>query len=161
MKMNKKIILDEVHQMTISNAIGVPALAVVQGVVASIGYWIFGIENVFLLGLLTGFATIIPIVGSSIVWIPVCIYFAASGNWFAAVGMLLFAAIMMMGVDSVFRFLMQKKLANTHPLITVFGVIIGLSLFGFWGVIFGPIMLSMFFICIDIFKREYIDRKEV
>jgi len=154
---NKKSILKEIHQMTISNAIGVPLLAIVQGTVAAIGYFIFGIDNVFLLGLLTGFATVIPIIGSSIVWAPVCIYFAATGNWFSAIGMILYALIVMLNVDNAVRFILQKKLADTHPLITVFGVIIGLSLFGFWGVIFGPIMLSMFFICIDIFKREYID----
>jgi len=158
---NKKRILTEVHQMTISNAIGVPLLAIVQGIVASIGYLIFGIENVFLLGLLTGFATIIPMIGSSIIWVPVCIYFAATGNWFSAIGMVLYAAIVMLNVDNAVRFILQKKLAQTHPLITVFGVIMGLSLFGFWGVIFGPIMLSMFLLCIDIFKLEYLDNKDI
>jgi len=143
--------------MTISNAITVPLLVVIQGLVASIGYLLFGVHNVLLLGILTGFATIIPIVGASIVWIPICIYLAATGDYFSAIGLTLYALIVLINVDNVVRFILQKKLSDTHPLITVFGVIIGLSLFGFWGVVFGPIMLSMFFICIDIFKREYID----
>jgi len=154
---NKKSILKEVHQMTVSNAIGVPLLAVTQGLVVSIGFLIFGVNNVFLLGLFSGFASIIPVIGSAIVWIPVCIYLAATGNWFAAVGLALYSLIVLIIIDNVVRLTTQKKLANTHPLITIFGVIMGLSLFGFWGVIFGPIMLSMFFICIDIFKREFID----
>ena len=47
-------------------------------------------------------------------------------------------------VDNIFRFILQKKLGDVHPLITVFGVIIGLNIFGFIGLIFGPILISMF-----------------
>lgn len=52
---------------------------------------------------------------------------------------------------------MQKKMADVHPLITIFGVFIGLSLFGFMGVIFGPLMLAMFVFCVNVFKRRYLD----
>lgn len=57
--------------------------------------------------------------------------------------------------------MLQKRIADTHPLITVFGVIVGLPLFGFWGVIFGPLLLSIFILCVDIFKREHLDDKQV
>jgi len=67
--------------------------------------------------------------------------------------------LLLTNADNVVRFFLQKKMANTHPLITVFGVIIGLSLFGFWGIIFGPLFLSLFFLCVDIFKQEYLDGK--
>ena len=53
--------------------------------------------------------------------------------------------------------IMQKKMADVHPLITIFGVFIGLSLFGFMGVIFGPLMLAMFVFCVNVFKRRYLD----
>ena len=52
---------------------------------------------------------------------------------------------------------LQKKMADIHPLITVFGVFIGLSLFGFMGVIFGPLLLAMFVFFVDLFKRSYLD----
>ena len=61
-------------------------------------------------------------------------------------------------VDNLIRFILQKKLADIHPLITVFGVVIGLSLFGFMGIIFGPLLLSLFLLCIDIFKKSYLDK---
>lgn len=54
------------------------------------------------------------------------------------------------------RFILQKKMADTHPLITIFGVVIGLSLFGFMGVIFGPLLLSIFILCVNIFKTQYL-----
>ena len=63
-------------------------------------------------------------------------------------------------LDNLIRFILQKKMADIHPLITIFGVVIGLSLFGFMGVIFGPLLLSLFFLFVDMFKREYLDGKK-
>jgi predicted PurR-regulated permease PerM len=58
-------------------------------------------------------------------------------------------------VDNVFRFWLQKKLGDVHPLITVFGVIIGINLFGFMGLIFGPILISLFILLIRIYSNEF------
>ena len=54
------------------------------------------------------------------------------------------------------RFLLQKKLADIHPLITVFGVLIGIPMFGFWGVIFGPLILSLFILFFNMYRHEYV-----
>lgn len=158
---NKQSILSEIHVMVVSNAVGIPLLALIQGIIGLAGYLIFGVPHALVFGLLTCFASIIPVVGTAIVWIPLCIYFAVTGNWFGAIGLFLYSGIILTNVDNLIRFILQKKLADTHPLITIFGVIIGLTLFGFWGVIFGPLMLAMFFLCIDIYKREYIDNNMV
>ena len=154
---NKKNVLRRIHSMVVSNAIGIPLLAVVQGTVAFIGYLIFGVPSALLLALITCFATIIPLVGTAIVWIPACLYLGLTGNWWLALGLAIYAVAILTNVDNVVRFFLQKKMANTHPLITVFGVIIGISLFGFWGIIFGPLFLSLFFLCVNIFKEEYLD----
>ena len=55
--------------------------------------------------------------------------------------------------------MLQKKMADIHPLVTIFGVIIGLSLFGFMGVIFGPLLISVFMLCFNMFKKEYLQSK--
>jgi len=153
---NKKEMLHKVRILVRSNAIGIPLLAIVQGCVAFIGYIIFGSPNPFLFGILTCFATIIPIIGTSLVWIPLVIYFILVNDWVSATGLALYGLIVITHIDNLTRFILQKKLADTHPLITVFGVIIGLSLFGFMGVIFGPILLAMFFLCLNMFKKEYL-----
>lgn len=155
---NKGNVVDEIKRMVLSNAIGIPLLAVIQGVFAFIGYLIFGTPSPLLFSFITCFATIIPLVGTGIVWLPLCIYFALVGNWFGAIGLAIYSLVVLTNIDNIIRFVLQKKLADTHPLITVFGVIIGLSLFGFWGVIFGPLLLSMFFLLVKIFKEEYIDK---
>jgi predicted PurR-regulated permease PerM len=58
-------------------------------------------------------------------------------------------------VDNVFRFWFNKKFGDIHPLITVFGVIIGVSVFGFIGIIFGPILISLFLLLVRIYSSEY------
>ena len=157
---NKKSVIHSVKMMVTSNAIGIPLLAIIQGVVATIGYIIFDAPSPILFGFLTCFATIIPLIGTSLIWFPLAVYLALTGDWFNAIGLAIYALIVISNSDNLIRFILQKKMADTHPLITVFGVIIGLTLFGFWGVIFGPLLVSVFILCIDIFKREYLDEKD-
>lgn len=154
---NTKHVTKEINMIVRSNAIGIPLLAVIQGIVAVIGYLIFGASNILLLGFLTCFATIIPMVGSAMVWLPVSAIMAINGDWFNAIGLFVYGAVVVSQSDNLIRFIIQKKMANIHPLITIFGVVIGLPLFGFMGIIFGPLMLSLLFLFVDMFKREYLD----
>ncbi|MCD7899271.1 MAG: AI-2E family transporter [Bacteroides sp.] len=159
-KENKKEVLHEIIMIVRSNAIGIPLLAVIQGGVAVIGYYIFDAPSPMLLGILTAFSTIIPVIGTAMVWLPVVIIMGFSGNWTNAIGLLFYSVLIITQIDNFIRFILQKKMADTHPLVTIFGVVIGLSLFGFMGVIFGPLILSLFILCFNIFKKEYIDPYE-
>lgn len=154
--MNKKNVLNEINMIVRSNAIGIPLLAVIQGLIATVGYYLFDVPSALLFGFLTCFATIIPIVGTAIVWFPLTVYLAIIGDWTHAIGLFLYCGIIVTNIDNLIRFVLQKRMADTHPLITIFGVVIGLSLFGFMGVIFGPLLLSIFLLCVDIFKQQYL-----
>ena len=154
---NTQEVIHEINMIVRSNAIGIPLLAIIQGGVAMIGYLLFGAPNILMLGFLTCFATIIPMVGTALVWFPVAAYLAISGDWFNAIGIAAYGAIVVSQSDNLIRFILQKKMADTHPLITIFGVVIGLPLFGFMGVIFGPLLLALFFLFVDMFKKEYLD----
>lgn len=154
---NTKNVIHEINMIVRSNAIGIPLLAIIQGGVAMLGYFLFGAPDILILGLLTCFATIIPMIGTSIVWIPVAAYMALNNDWFNAVGLLAYGGLIVSQLDNPIRFLLQKRMADIHPLITIFGVVIGLALFGFMGVIFGPLLLSLFFLFVDMFKKEYLD----
>ena len=156
---NTQEVTNEIFMIVRSNAIGIPLLAIIQGGVAMIGYLIFGAPNIWLLGFFTCFATIIPMVGTALVWFPVSVYFALTGDWFNAIGLFAYGAIVISQSDNLIRFILQKKMADTHPLITIFGVVIGLPIFGFMGVIFGPLLLSLFFLFVDMFKKEYLDSR--
>lgn len=154
---NKRDVLHEFNMVVKSNAIGVPLLAIIQGAIAMLGYVIFGTPAPVLWGIVSCFATIIPVIGTSIVWFPLALYMGTDGHWGLAIGLVLYGILVVSNVDNVIRSLLQKKMADTHPLITIFGVVIGLALFGFMGVIFGPLMLAIFALCVQIFKEEYLD----
>lgn len=158
-KENKQDVLNEINMIVTSNALGIPLLAIIQGVIALIGYWIFKVPGAFLFGFLTCFATVIPVVGTALVWAPLALYMTLTGDWVNALGLTAYALIVITNVDNLIRFMLQKKMADTHPLITIFGVIIGLSLFGFMGVIFGPLLISVFILCFTMFKKEYLDKE--
>jgi len=157
---NKKQVLEEINVMVKSNAIGIPLLGIIQGIIAMIGYYIFQTPTPVLFGVVTAISTVIPVIGTALVWVPLCIYLGLSGEWLNALGLAIYAILIVSNADNLIRFMLQKKLADIHPLITIFGVFIGLSLFGFMGIIFGPLLLSMFLLCFNIFKKQYIDNQE-
>ena len=152
---NKKHVMNEINMIVRANAIGIPLLAIIQGAIATLGY-LFDAPSALLFGFLTCFATVIPIVGTTLVWFPLAAYMAISGDWPHAIGLLLYCGLIVTNIDNLIRFILQKKMADTHPLITIFGVVIGLSLFGFMGVIFGPLLISIFILCVNIFKEQYL-----
>ena len=153
---NKQILAEETRLIIQANAVGIPLLAILQGFFAYLGYLYFGIDSAILYAVLTAFSTILPIVGTMIVWVPLGISLLIGGDYVNGIALLIYGMFIIGGVDNVARFLLQKKLADIHPLITVFGVLIGIPMFGFWGVIFGPLLLSLFILFFNMFRHEYI-----
>lgn len=153
---NKKILLEETKSIIQANAIGIPLLAGIQGIFAYFGYMFFGVENAVLFAFMTAFSTIIPILGTAIVWAPLSVGIMISGDLYNGFLLLMYGFFIIGGVDNVARFMLQKILADIHPLITVFGVLIGLPMFGFWGVIFGPLLLSLFILFLNMYRHEYV-----
>lgn len=153
---NKQILADETREIIRANAIGIPLLGIIQGIFALIGYLIFGIDRPILFAILTAFSTILPVIGTMVVWVPLGIGIIATGNPLTGFIFLMYGLIVIGGVDNLARFMLQKQLADIHPLITIFGVIIGLQMFGFWGVIFGPLLLSYLVLFFNMYRHDYI-----
>ena len=157
---NVYLLSNETKNMVKANAIGIPVLAIIQGIIATIGYWIFGVQDFGLWGFLTGVFSMIPIVGTAIIWAPLTAYLFSVDETGHAIGLLIYALVLITNIDYVARLTLLKKFMDVHPLITVFGVIIGIGLFGFWGVIFGPLLISYFIILIKIYLNEFGKHKE-
>ncbi|MBQ0786451.1 MAG: AI-2E family transporter [Oceanihabitans sp.] len=157
-KENLKIIGEDVNVMVRSNALGIPLVAIAQGMVALIGFLIFGIENPFFWFVMVTIGSMIPFVGGLLGIIPAFILTYANGDAFQAWGILLYGLIVVGSTDNLIRLFVIKKLDNVHPLITLIGVIIGVPLFGFIGLIFGPLLLSLFLVMVRIYKKEYSEK---
>lgn len=156
-KSNVNLLGEKIQKMVIANAIGIPVVAIGQGLIALIGYFIFGAPSAVLLFALTAVASMIPIVGAAIVYLPVCIFMVAEGNTGAGLGLAIYCLIVVGLTDNLLRFTLLKRLENIHPLNTVFGIILGLNIFGFMGLIFGPILISITVMLIQVYRDEFSD----
>ena len=84
----------------------------------------------------------------------------ATGNTGMATGLLLYSLLITGNVDYIARITIMKKLGNVHPVITVLGVIVGLGLFGFIGLIFGPLLVNYIIILFKIYMNEFVEPLE-
>ncbi len=156
---NVHLIKKEVKTMVISNAIGIPVIAILQSIVALIGYFIFGVKDPLFWFAVTCFTALVPVIGSTIVWIPIAVQLIITGNNWQGIGLLIWGVVVVGAADNIFRILLSKKIGDAHPLITIFGVIVGVKLFGFIGLIFGPLLITMFLLLIKIYANEYFVKK--
>lgn len=154
---NTKMLGDKFTKLVLANAIGIPVVAIGQGVVALIGYWIFGAPSAILLFALTAVASMLPVVGAAIVYVPVGIFMIAEGQSGPGIGVLIYGLVVVGLTDNLLRFTLLKKLEDIHPLVTVFGIILGMNLFGFMGLIFGPILMSITVLLIQVYRDEFSD----
>lgn len=143
------------NALVISNAIGIPVVAFLQGIVALVGYWITGVPSPFIWFVATCVAAVIPVLGAALIYVPLAILLITNGMTTQGIILFLYGFLIVGTVDNLFRFWLQKKIGDTHPLITIFGVIIGVNLFGFIGLIFGPILISLCVLLIQIYRYEY------
>ncbi|HEV8270247.1 MAG TPA: AI-2E family transporter [Chitinophagaceae bacterium] len=156
---NAEMLGKEVKNMVLSNAVGIPVIAILQGVVALIGYLIIGVKEPWFWFVVTCITAMLPVVGAALAYVPLAIIFFANGDTGKGIFMLIYGFGVIGTVDNVFRFTLAKKIGNIHPLVTVFGVIIGISLFGFIGLIFGPLLISMFLLLLKIYSSEFITKQ--
>ena len=156
---NIHLLASETKKMVRANALGIPIISIVQGLTATLGYFIFGVKEWALWGFVTGVFAFFPVVGTMIVWVPLVIYTYAIGETWQATALLLYSVIVTGNVDYITRISLLKRLGNVHPVITILGVILGLNLFGFVGLIFGPLLISYIILLFKIYKNEFIDKK--
>jgi predicted PurR-regulated permease PerM len=146
---------NELVSQTFSNAVGIPLIAFAQGMLGYVAYLIAGVEQPGFWGVITGFASIIPVVGCGIVWVPAGVYLLIIGHTWQGIFVIIWGAAVLGTIDNIIRFVLAKKMADVHPIVTVLGVILGLKLFGITGLIFGPLLISYFFILLQIYYLEY------
>lgn len=151
----KDLVTKEVTSIIYSNAIGIPIIMLGQGLSAALIYWALGVHDVAFWAFLTAIAGLIPVVGSVIVSFPLGISFIVAGQVWQGIILMACGLLVIANVDNLLRIILNKKMTNTHPLIVIFGVLMGIPLFGFWGIIFGPLLISIFLLLIKIYYREF------
>lgn len=152
---NVILLRTDLNKLVLSNAIGIPLIALAQGVVGVIGYLIIGVPEPMFWFVLTCITGMLPVLGAALAYIPLTLVLYAANEPVKATITLIFGLAIIGSVDNIFRFWLQKRLGDLHPLITVFGVIVGVNLFGFIGLIFGPILISLFILMLKVYVNEF------
>ncbi len=137
--------------------VGVMVTAAIQGVLQGLFFWILGISYSVLGGVLTFIFALIPIAGAVIVWLPVGLYLVFTGSIYTGIGVLVFGGLVVSSVDNFLKPMIiggKIKLSTLFLVLTIFG---SLSVFGFTGIIIGPILLAIFMSFIEIYKIEYLE----
>jgi predicted PurR-regulated permease PerM len=92
------------------------------------------------------------------VWVPLCIYMYVTGETGMATGLLLYSVIVTSNIDYIARITIMKKIGDVHPIISLLGIIVGLNLFGFVGLIFGPLLVNYIIVLFDIYMNEFVEK---
>lgn len=152
---NRESIYSLTYQSVLSNSLMMPLVALFQGLIAWIGYALAGVGNSFIWFLATFLASMIPFFGAALVYIPLGILLFFKGQESAGIFVMVWGFVAVSSADNFLRIFFMKKFDNTHPLITFLGVMAGLNIFGFLGIIFGPLLISLLLILVRIYKEEY------
>ncbi len=147
----------ELKELVMSNSIGLPITALAQGVLAGILYAFLSVDDWWFWFVLTSFTAMIPAVGAALAYLPLAIILYAQGHENQAIILTIYGFTVIAAADNLVRMYLQKKMGDIHPLITILGVIVGLKLFGFLGLIFGPILLSFFRLLFKVYQIEFGD----
>lgn len=132
-------------------------VALIQGVVATVGFLIFGLPEPFLWGAVTVVASLVPMVGTALVLVPAVIFLAITGHSPQAFGLAIWGAV---AVGLADNFIAPKLIGNSiklHPVLVLLAVIGGLQFFGILGFLIGPIIMAIFVAMVEMYREDFKD----
>jgi predicted PurR-regulated permease PerM len=140
-----------------SAVLGSGLIALVQGILGGLAFWIVGFPGV-LWGFVMVFTSLVPVVGTAMIWVPGVLILLVQGNFGAAAFLLFWGVAIISGSDNVIRMFVVKGPVRMHPLLIFFSVLGGINLAGLLGVVYGPLALAMVQTLLEIFRGEFMGR---
>lgn len=138
---DKNKIAQEIDKSTKGIIYGSFLIAIIEFIVGAAGFYISGVDSYLLLPLLIFFFAFIPGLGPTIVWLPLAIYYLITGNVFALVGVTITGLVLSFYIDTILRTKILGTKSNINPFIMLIGILGGISFFGIFGFVIGPLIL--------------------
>ena len=148
-------LLNRFFGVTEATLLGTALIAVFQGTLVGTGFWIVGLANPVFWGVVTSFASVLPVLGSGLVWLPATLVLLAQSRSGAAATMLFMGAGIASNVDNIVRPLVYKRVSDIHPMITLVGALAGVRYFGLLGILLGPLAIAYLFETLRAYREEY------
>lgn len=146
-------IFDRVREVISASVYGVFVIAMIQGMLGGLAFWVIGLPSAVVWALVMAFFSLIPMLGAFVVWVPAAIYLAASGHYAAAIGLTIWGSVVIGLVDNFLRPKLVGERAKLHELFIFFAVLGGLHVFGIVGLFLGPVVLAIALALFDAFRH--------
>lgn len=157
-----KKLMDQFEMVAHAVVFGQLFVALAQGFVAIIGFYVFGVPFPFFWGVMMAFSSLIPPVGTAIIWVPASLYMVLTGYFTndyitlsKGIGLFVYGLLIISTIDEILRIKIIQAKADVHPLIVIAGVIGGVNLFGVTGLFLGPILLPLLITYFETFRERF------
>jgi predicted PurR-regulated permease PerM len=141
---HKEHVINEFKKVTHAIVYGLILTGLIEGISGAFGFYIFKIPSPLLWGLIMMILTVLPGIGTSLIWAPAGIIKIFQGDMFNGIGILIYGFIFISGIEAILKPKFIGKKSGIHPTLIVLGVFGGIQLLGFIGVFFGPLILVTF-----------------
>ena len=154
---DERRMLDKFTSVTRATLKGTAVIGIIQGGLAGLAFWVVGIPSAVFWGTIMAVLSIIPGIGTALVWGPAVIILAAGGDFLKACGLGIFCALIVGGIDNFLRPALVGKDTQMHELMIFFGTLGGIMMFGVIGMIIGPIVAALFITIWEIYGVAFKD----
>jgi len=152
---DQRRLFDRFVSVTRASLKGSLIIAVIQGTLAGLAFYVAGINQAVFWGAIMAMLSLLPLIGSPIIWVPAVIILALSGNYAQAIGLFLFCSIIVGQIDNVLRPILVGRDTSMHELFIFFGTLGGIGMFGLPGFIIGPVVAALFVTVWDIYGETF------
>ncbi len=147
-------IMSKIRNVAKSALLGTLVTSVAQGMAGGIAFWISDLPG-FFWGMVMAFASLIPLVGTALIWIPAALYLFLSGSWGYGIFMVLWCVIIVQSIDNFVRPFFMQGSADMSTLVIFFAILGGVNYFGLIGLLYGPLIFSLALVLLYIYKLEF------
>jgi predicted PurR-regulated permease PerM len=152
---NAELLRERFVSVTLGTVLGTGVTALISGIMIALGFWVVGLANAVFWGVIAVIFAILPVVGSSLIWIPGAISLLIEGRPVGAIVLTVIGAVAGYVGTPIHSWVVGRYTA-IHPMITLVGAIAGISYFGLLGILIGPLALSYFFEMLGMYREEYV-----
>lgn len=153
-KSQSKAIIARARQVVSAGVYGVVTIAMIQGLLGGLAFWILGVPSPILWAVLMTLVCMIPVAGSFFIWLPLSIYLMMTGHWTKAIFLLLWGTLVISTIDNFLRPKLIKNQTKLHELFVFFSVLGGISVFGLLGIVLGPVVLAITLGLLNTFSQD-------
>ncbi|MBV6520459.1 MAG: putative transport protein YdiK [Gemmatimonadaceae bacterium] len=146
---------DRFFSVTKATLLGTALVSILQGSLIGVGFLLVGLPSPAFWGAITAIASVLPVLGSALVWLPAVLGLLLQEEFGRAIALAIIGGVVASNIDNVIRPLIYRKVSNIHPMITLIGAFAGVKYFGLLGVLLGPLAIAYFFELIKLYQREY------